>query len=236
MKLAFSDPKMYLFAIMYHAIAAAGGFQYFVPTLTATLGYSHSISLLLVAPPHIFMVIWSLSHSLVSDKVKNRFWFWMYPQPIVIIGFIIFMTTTSFAACYVSFFLMVFVFALNGILYAWIADAIPRPPAKRSAALAFINSFANIASIWTPFTYYPSESPQYRVANGISIGLLIVSMICAIIVHLITIRQNKELDRQEADDLELDRRQLALLKTTADVEGIDLGAARKLQKRHRYML
>jgi len=71
-------------------------------------------------------------------------------------------------------------------------------------------------------------------------------MICAIIVHLITIRQNKELDRQEADNLELDRRQLALLKTTADVEGIDLGAARKLQndlgaarklqKRHRYML
>lgn len=236
MKLAFTDPKTYLFALMYHAIAAAGGFQYFFPTLTATLGYSHFISLLLVAPPYVFMVIWSLAHSTLSDKLKNRFWFWMYPQPIVIVGFIIFMTATSFGARYFSFFLLIFVFALNGILYAWIGNAIPRPPAKRSAAFAFINSFANTASIWTPFTYYDAEAPYYRVANGISIAFLIVSMTCAVILHIITRRQNAELDRLESEDMELDRHQMAILQKTAEIEGVDVSAARKMQKRQRYML
>lgn len=236
MKMAFADPKTYLFAIMYHAIAVAGGFQYFFPTLTATLGYTHFISLLLVAPPYVFMVIWSLGHSIVSDKIKHRFWFWMYPQPIVLIGFIIFMTTESFGARYFSFFCLIFIFALNGILYAWISNAIPRPPAKRSAAFAFINSFANTASIWTPFTYYESESPQYRVANGISIGALVISMTCAIILNWYTKRQNKELDRLESEHMELDRHQIDILHKTADFVGVDMSMVRKMQKRQRYML
>lgn len=139
-KAAFSDPKTYILALAYHGITGAAGFQNFFPTLTATLGYSRIISLLLVAPPYIFMVFWSFGHSVASDKVENRFWFYMYPIPVSIIGFIIFMTTSSFGPRYFSLFLMNFVFAMNGTIYAWIANAIPRPPAKRAAALAFINS------------------------------------------------------------------------------------------------
>lgn len=114
MKLAFTDPKTYLLAIAYHGITGAAGFQNFFPTLTATLGYSRIVSLLLVAPPYIFMVFWSFAHSTISDRVGNRFWFFIYPIPLTIIGFVIFMTTSSFGARYFSFFLMIFVFTMNG--------------------------------------------------------------------------------------------------------------------------
>lgn len=50
------------------------------------------------------------------------------------------MFTDSFGAKYFSTFLFVFVFAQNGTIYSWIAGAVPRPPAKRAAAYAFINS------------------------------------------------------------------------------------------------
>ena len=82
-------------------------------------------------------------HSIYSDKLGNRFWFFMYPIPITIVGFVVFMVTHNFGAKYFSLFLMVFIFSMNGTTYAWIANAIPRPPAKRAAAFAFINSIVS---------------------------------------------------------------------------------------------
>ncbi|KAK4983324.1 hypothetical protein LTR66_008864 [Elasticomyces elasticus] len=236
LKLAMMDPKTYILALMYHGITGAAGFQNFFPSLTATLGYSRTISLLLVAPPYIFMVLWSFGHSLASDKVGNRFWFVIYPVPVTIIGFLIFMFSNSFGARYFSFFLMNFVFAMNGTIYAWIANAIPRPPAKRAAALAFINSIGNAASIWTPFTYTKSSATHYRPALGICIGLQVVAAISAIVLRLYLQMQNRQLERLEAEDVRLQESDVRKLQKTAEFEGVDIAAARMLQKGYRYMI
>lgn len=105
-KLAMTDPCTYILAIAYMCTTGAAGFQNFFPTLTSELGYNHTISLLLCAPPYIFITFWALGHSLLSDRVGNRFWFFIYPIPIVIVGMVLYMCTTSFAARYVSLFLM----------------------------------------------------------------------------------------------------------------------------------
>ncbi|KAI9878891.1 MAG: hypothetical protein M1823_006899, partial [Watsoniomyces obsoletus] len=114
LKLAFSDSKTYVLAIGYMCIVGAAGFQNFFPTLTATLGYTRIVSLLLCAPPYIFIVFWALGHSLLSDRMQHRFWFFMYPIPVTILGWVIFMATDNFGARYFSLFLMCFVFAMNG--------------------------------------------------------------------------------------------------------------------------
>jgi len=231
-----TDSKTYILAIAYMAVTGAAGFQNFFPTLTATLGYDHIVSLLLCAPPYAFIMFWSFAHSVVSDKIGNRFWFFVYPIPITIIGWIIFMTTDSFGPRYFSLFLMVFVFAMNGTCYAWIASAIPRPPAKRAAAYAFINSIGNSASIWTPFTYRTQDKPHYRLALGICIGLQILGLAAALVLRFVLIRQNKRLERMEGEDSQLTERDMVKLKRTAEVEGIDIAAARRLQKGYRYMI
>lgn len=236
LKLAFTDPKTYILAIGYMCITGAAGFQNFFPTLTKTLGYSHIVSLLLVAPPYIFMVFYSFAHAYMSDKLKNRFWFWMYPIPVTIVGFLVFMFTDGFGPRYFSFFLMMFVFAMNCTCYAWISNAIPRPPAKRASALAFINAFGNSASIWTPYTYTNSSSPHYRPALGINIGLLTVAGICACLLRFILQRQNKRLERLEDEDLVLSEKEMIKLRKTAEVEGIDIQAARAMQKGYRFMI
>ncbi|RMD40808.1 hypothetical protein DV735_g4348, partial [Chaetothyriales sp. CBS 134920] len=199
-KLAFTDPKTYILAIAYMGATAAAGFQNFFPTLTATLGYSRFISLLLVAPPYIFVTIWAFFHSLLSDHYVKRFWFIVYPIPITWIGFIIFMLTENFGARYFSLFLMSILWAMNGTIYAWIASSIPRPPAKRAAAFAFINSIGNTASIWTPFTYKKQDAPFYRPALGINIAMQTITGIMAILLRFILIRQNRELDRLEREN------------------------------------
>lgn len=235
-KLAMTDSKTYMLAIAYMAITGAAGFQNFFPTLTATLGYNHIVSLLLCAPPYVFMVFYSMAHSVVSDRMSHRFWFFMYPIPLTIVGCVIFMTTSSFGPRYFSLFLMIFVFAMNGTCYAWIAGAIPRPPAKRAAAYAFINSIGNSASIWTPFTYRDQDKPYYRLALAICIGLQVLAAVMAVLMRVTLTRQNARLDRLENEDVPLTERDLAVLRRTADVEGIDLAAARRLQKGYRYMI
>lgn len=234
-KAAFADPKTYLLAIMYHGTTGAAGFQNFFPTLTETLGYSHTVSLLLVAPPYIFMVIWSLCHGIVSDKVGNRFWFFMYPIPLVFIGAFLFMFTSGFGPRYFSLFLLIFIFATNGTIYSWIANAIPRPPAKRAAALAFVNSVGNAASIWTPFTYSDADAPYYRVAMGVNVGLTGMAGICAILLRIVLEKQNRQLARMDSVDGELTEGDMEKLRKTAEMEGISVAAARQLQKGYRYV-
>jgi hypothetical protein len=113
-KLAMTDKKTYILALAYMCVTGAAGFQNFFPSITETLGYNRTITLLLCAPPYIFIVFWSLAHSLLSDRLGNRFWFFVYPIPVTIAGLIIFMATENFGARYFSLFLMVFVFAMNG--------------------------------------------------------------------------------------------------------------------------
>ena len=99
---------------MYHCVTGATGFQNFFPTLTSTLYPNDNITaLLLVAPPYVFMVFYSYGHSLMSDRLRMRYWFWMYPIPIVIVGCLVFMYTDSFGSKYFSLFLLNFAFAMN---------------------------------------------------------------------------------------------------------------------------
>ncbi|KAK0784837.1 hypothetical protein LTR48_001955 [Friedmanniomyces endolithicus] len=236
MKLAFTDPKTYVLAIMYHGTTGAAGFQNFFPTLTKTLGYNSTISLILVAPPYIFMVLWSLGHSMASDKIGNRFWFFIYPIPLTIIGALIFMYVNDFGGRYFSLFLLVFVFATNGTIYAWIANAIPRPPAKRAAALAFVNSIGNAASIWTPFTYNDSQAPHYVIAMWINIALVVMAAIGACVLRWLLTRDNNRLARMADGDATLTEADMAHLRKTAELEGIDVATARQLQKSYRYVM
>ncbi|KAH8704007.1 putative MFS transporter [Talaromyces proteolyticus] len=236
LKLAFADKRTYVLALAYMGITGAAGFQNFFPTLTATLGYNHVVSLLLVAPPYIFMVGYSLLHNYFSDRLQKRFVFWIYPVPITIVGFIIFMTTSSFGPRYFSLFLMNFVFAMNGTLFGWIANAIPRPPAKRAASYAFINSVANSASIWTPYTYRQQDAPHYRPALGACIALQGLAFLMGLILFLDLRASNKHLERLENEDVTLTEKEMQKLQKTADIEQIDIAAARRLQKGFRYTL
>lgn len=146
------------------------------------------------------------------------------------------MTVDNFGARYFSLFLQIFVFALNGIIYAWISSSIPRPPAKRAAALAFINSVGNAASIWTPFTYKTEDAPHYRPALGICIGLQVLAAVCALALKFLLEKQNAQLARMENSDAQLMERDVKKLEKTAQVEGVTVAEARALQKGYRYII
>jgi hypothetical protein len=51
---------------------------------------------------------------MASDRLQHRFWFYIYPLPICIVGCLIFMFTEGFGPRYFSLFLLNLAFASFG--------------------------------------------------------------------------------------------------------------------------
>lgn len=77
-------------------------FNAYFPTLTATLGYNRTVTLLLCAPPWGFAAIVAFVVARHSDKVGDRYWHIVGPLVVGMIGFIIALTTMNTAARYIS--------------------------------------------------------------------------------------------------------------------------------------
>ncbi|KAL4802382.1 major facilitator superfamily domain-containing protein [Aspergillus unguis] len=195
LRLALRDKKLYLLTLMNFGVTVGMSSQNFFPTMTATLGYSNIIALLLVAPPYIFAAIHCCTHSYISDRTGRRFWYMIYPSPLVIAGFVIYMSpVTTFGVRYFSMFLMLCIYSMNMTIMAWMATTISRPPAKRAAAYGFISMMTNGCSVWTPFTYRDQDSPYFRPALGLSAGLIVVSVAAAVWLRIILVKENRRLD------------------------------------------
>ncbi|VUC36448.1 unnamed protein product [Clonostachys rosea] len=196
LRMALADVNTYVLGLAYMCIIGSVGFGLFLPSLTASLGYNETVSLLLCTPPFIFIAIWLVVHSWLSDRWNSRFWFYMYPLPISIVGFVIFMAAdqTMFTTRYVSLFLMSFVSVSAVSAFSWVSTSISRPPAKRAAAFAIINCVATSASIWVPFVYI---APRYTMAMIVNIVLCVCAGILGVVHLYVLVWRNRKLARIE---------------------------------------
>lgn len=199
--MAVSDWRVWWFAIALTAEVISLSFNAYFPTLTRTLGYSNTVSLLLVAPPFAFSAIVAFTLSRHSDKTGERFYHIAFSYGLGIVGFIIAISTENTAARYVSFFLMAQKYAGFVCQFAWLSNSFPRPTAKRAVALAFINAFSQLGNISGSYIW-PSRWAPYRYSYAICIacsGLCLV-MLWIFRMHLISL--NKKLDQQDAEEAE----------------------------------
>ena len=133
----------------------------------ATLGYGKITSLCLTAPPYCLAVITAFANAIHADKTGERFFHISLPLCVAVAAFILAAATTSTAPRYVSMMLMVpGVYTGYVVALAWISNTIPRPPAKRAAALTGINAVSNASSIYASYMYPSSAGPRYIVARS----------------------------------------------------------------------
>ncbi len=81
-------------------------FSFFFPTITQSLGYSTTTTLLLTAPPWIWAILVSLPNAWNADRTGERFFHFFWPAAACITGYIISATTTGTGPRYFSLFLM----------------------------------------------------------------------------------------------------------------------------------
>ncbi|KAK8915053.1 putativetransporter [Metarhizium anisopliae] len=197
-KLALEDVKTWVLLVMLFGNIAAASVTNFFPTVVATLKYKPVVTLLLTAPPYVLGVITTFATAWHADRTGERFYHVSIPLCLAMVTFIISAATTNIAARYVAIMLMIpglysgFTTAL-----AWISNTLPRPPAKRAAALAFINAVANSTSIYASYLYPKSAAPEYTGAFIHNCVMAAVAIFAAFVLKRMLVRLNNKLDRGE---------------------------------------
>ncbi|TFY75869.1 hypothetical protein EWM64_g8143 [Hericium alpestre] len=231
--LAMKDPKTSIFALISCTQLLGLSFVNFFPTLTATLGFSTTISLLLAAPPWIFATIVTCVNAWNAGMTGERFfhitsWWWG-----VIIANIIGVTTMSVGGRYVAMFLMASGYAGFALTLVWVSNAIPRPPAKRSAAIGIVNGFGNIGNLIGSFTWKAAWGPDYHPSMYIGIGGLAIATSLSFIIRCMLIYENKQLDKAEVGAFEGANRER--IEEAARLEGISVEEAIERKRGFRYL-
>ncbi|KAI5199021.1 MFS transporter [Aureobasidium subglaciale] len=181
-KLAFTDLKTYVLMVLLFGIVASGSVTNFFPT----------------APPYCLAVITAFANAIHADRTGERFFHIAVPLCVAVVAFIIAASTTSLAPRYLAMMLMVpGVYTGYVVALAWISNTIPRPPAKRAAALAGINAISNASSIYASYMYPKSAGPRYVVAMSVNCATAVMAIIAAFTLRTILMRLNKKLDRGE---------------------------------------
>lgn len=86
------------------------------------------------------------------------------------------------------------------VALAWISNSMPRPPAKRAAALAFINAVSNTSSIYASYMYPQPKSgaqPNLTIPLSVDCATAGLAIIMTVIMRVMLGRLNKKLDRGE---------------------------------------
>ncbi|KAG8158410.1 hypothetical protein KVR01_011532 [Diaporthe batatas] len=195
-RLAFVDVKTYVLMILLFCIVSSGSVTNFFPAVVKTLGYSNVYSLLLTAPPYVLAVAATYANALHADRTGERYLHVTVPLLCAVASFVLAATTSSLAPRYVSMCLMVpSVYSGYVVALAWISNTIPRPPAKRAAALAFINAVSNSSSIYASYMYPNRAAPAYTVAFVVNSATSFVAICAATVLRVMLVRLNGKLER-----------------------------------------
>ncbi|TDL18489.1 sugar transporter [Rickenella mellea] len=197
--MAFSDWRVWWLALALTSMVISLSFNAFFPTLTKTLGFNTTVTLLLCAPPWIFATLMAFLVTRHSDKTGERFYHIICPFLVGILGFIIAISTMNTAARYISLFLMAQSYSGFVTFYAWISGSIPRPPSKRAVALAFINAFSQLGNIAGSYVWPSMWGPSYRNSYAICISTNGLAIFMCYLFRQHLIRANKKLDKEEEE-------------------------------------
>lgn len=181
--------------VMLFCIVASGTVTNFFPTVVATLKYNNINSLLLTAPPYVLAVITTYLNAAHADKTGERYWHITIPLWVAIVAYIIAATTSAVGPRYFAMMLMVpSVYTGYVVALAWISNTMPRPPAKRAAALAFINAVSNTSSIYASYMYPSKWGPGYTVAFSVNCCTAFIAIVAATLLRFMLVRLNRKLD------------------------------------------
>ncbi|KAL1613305.1 hypothetical protein SLS54_010754, partial [Diplodia seriata] len=135
---ALLDPKLYAFTLQQMALITAQSFNNFFPSIVGTLGYPSTTTLLLTAPPYFFAFVASMLVSLhAAARSGERGAHIALCTLVALVGNLLAMFAPGTAARYVAMFLMTAgAYAPYNLCVSWVSASLPRPRAKRAAALA----------------------------------------------------------------------------------------------------
>ncbi|KAL5476680.1 hypothetical protein ACEPAI_2866 [Sanghuangporus weigelae] len=197
--LAMADWRVWWIGTALVAEVGALSFNQFFPTLVATLGFSRTVTLVLVAPPWFLAATSAFFNARHSDMQGERFFHIVRPLAFGIVGFVIGMSTMNVVARYISMCMICLSYCGYMIMFSWLSNNVPRPPAKRAVSLAFVNGFSQLGNLAGSYCFPTNWGPTYRKSYGICIALQGLTIIMCCVFRRYLKKQNELLERNERE-------------------------------------
>lgn len=195
--LAVKDWKVWYLAVALTAQVVALSFNAYFQTLTKTLGYDTTITLLLCAPPWAFATLVAFFLSRHSDQTNERCFHIIASILLANVGFIISLSTMNTAARFISLFLQCQMYAGFVVFYAWLPTSLPRPPSKRAVAIALINAFSQLGNVAGSYVWPKGWGDSYRNSYGICVACSFTAIFMCLFFRQHLASLNRKLDEDE---------------------------------------
>ncbi|KAF5332795.1 hypothetical protein D9611_005179 [Ephemerocybe angulata] len=176
------------------------GMSLFLPTVINSQGTYSTVEVQLrTVPPFLAGAGWVALNSYFSYKIRMRSVPLISSVLIVVVGYIIAVTTQNPQARYAACHLMIMGGCVGGpMIIAWGTDN-AAPDTMRAVVSAAICGFGAIGSVIAMWTYLPSDAPNYKKGNSIVLGAVTCSCLVAVFLAFYIRWENGKRARGERD-------------------------------------
>lgn len=185
-KAAATDPRTYIFMLVFVLDVGAGTISYFIPTITKSLGYSTIVAQYMTVPVYAVATVVLNITAYSADRTGDRRW---HVAGALALGFVSALVCTLVHTPVVRYVMLCFtaagIWSALPLILAWASKTIQFPAEKRAIAIAMINAVGNLSSVYGSQIWPSTSAPHYTLGWGVTTGFLGAGCLLAIVVPIL---------------------------------------------------
>lgn len=203
-KLALTDYKIWLAALIYMGVSVAGlSGTFFLPTILNEFGWKAEEAQIRTIPVYVFAAGTMLIGAWASDKLKHRFGFIITGACMTTIGYAMLLNQDGKSRDYkfgAVFPVFGGAYMITPMCLAWLQNNLSGHW-KRSFGASIQVMVGNIAGIIGANIFLPTETPTYVTGYSVSLAFMWLGVLSAFTMFALMMRENKKRAAGERDHL-----------------------------------
>jgi sugar phosphate permease len=166
----------------------------FLPTIVKNMGYTNNQSQLMSVPPYVLGCIVTITGGFLADRSRSRGPYMIFFCIVAIIGFTLLIASKQAHVQYAgTFFVVSGIYPNVPLGVAWNGNNIGGAT-KRAVGIAMHVGFGNLGGVISGFSFRAQDAPRYFSGHGLLIGMVSMSLILSVFMHLYCKRENARRD------------------------------------------
>lgn len=177
------------------------GLAFFAPTIVKTIYPTDTVvsQQLHTVPPYVVGAFFVLAFSYASWKLDRRIIFSVISAPFMMVGYIMFLASTSPSVRYAATFLIAIGAFPFGTLGNAHVSANVLSDTARSSAIGTNTMLANIGGVISTWAFLPFDGPNYPIGNGLNLATSSLALISSIALLFWMKFDNKKRAKKDID-------------------------------------
>lgn len=195
-KKAFTDIKVYLYALGFHTMSLPlYTLSLFLPTIISSLGYTAAQAQLMTIPPYAIAFFLTAGVAVLSERYQRRAPFILATSSLAILGYILLLSDPRPGVSYLgTIFAAAGIYPSVALVLSWPANNVSGQT-KRAIANALQISIGNLGAVIGTQLYRTETSPRYFLGHSFALGYLVANLLVISALWWVLKREN---DRKQA--------------------------------------